>query len=169
MTQSNKIPKVYYYRQHYIALLKTHSKANQEKHHTKLSLSKTFPYSLNACLVFWQLLSNYFKAWHFYIYVGNKKFKGVIPLWCSAAAAAAAAASRCALSSLAASWAPRAPDRASRLEPPPRARPGCGRPEGCGPTGKPPACCERCCAWSCCCTATTKTTHKRQGREFWVT
>lgn len=74
-----------------------------------------------------------------------------IPLWCSAAAAAATAASRWALSSLAASWAPRTPDRVRRPDPPPSARPGWGSPDGCGPTGKPWACWERCWAWSCCC------------------
>lgn len=86
-----------------------------------------------------------------------------VPLWWSAAAAAAAAASRCALSSFAASWAPSAPDRASKPEPPPSARPGWGSPDGCGPTGKPWACWERCWAWSCCCR------EEGQDGEVWVT
>lgn len=74
----------------------------------------------------------------------------VIPLWCSAAAAAATA-SKCARSSLEASWALRAPDRASSPEPPPRASPGWGRPEGWGAIGSPwAACWERCWACSCC-------------------
>lgn len=81
----------------------------------------------------------------------KEKWTGVsLPLWCSAAAAAAAA-SRWALSSLAANWAPRTPDKASRLDPPPSARPGWDSPDGCGPIGKPWACWERCWAWSCCC------------------
>lgn len=96
----------------------------------------------------------------------NWKEKGIVqraaavPRWCSAAAAAAAAASRCALSSLAASWAPKAPDRASRPDPLLSARLGWGSPDGCGPTGKPWACWERCWAWSCCCKEKNKETEK---------
>ena len=90
-----------------------------------------------------------------------------VPLWWSAAAAAAAAASRCARSSLAASWAPRAPDRARRPDPPPSARLGCGSPDGCGPTGRPWACWERCCAWSCCCRQ--EAAEETEGREIRVT
>lgn len=88
-----------------------------------------------------------------------------VPLCCSAAAAAAAAASRCALSSLAASWAPRAPDRARRPDPPPSARPGWGSPDGCGPIGKPWACWERCWAWSCCCREEDKRKTKKRDRR----
>lgn len=101
----------------------------------------------------------------------NKKCAAAVPRWCSAAAAAAAAAaSRWALSSLAASWAPKAPDKARRPDPLLRARLGWGSPDGCGPTGKPWACWERCWAWSCCYNEKYKETEKEETEiSGWLT
>lgn len=100
----------------------------------------------------------------------NEKCAAAVPRWCSAAAAAAAAASRWALSSLAASCAPKAPDKARRPDPLLRARLGWGSPDGCGPTGKPWACWERCWAWSCCCNEKYKETEKEETEiSGWLT